>query len=452
MKNFSLKPERWTGARGWALILLISVLLRAGVALYLGDVVDAPPLLTDQRSYHALGVRLLAGKGYTFAEAWYPFTAPETPTAHWSFLYPLFVAAIYGVTGVHPLAVRLVQAVLGGLLLPWLVGRLARRLFPEKPSWSLAAGGLAAGYGYFILYAATLMTETFFIIAVLWSFDAALRLRQRTSRKQHIAIGVGLELGLSLGVSALLRQSILPWVPVLFLWLLWQGRRAHNLKAPLRTVLIAGLVLLLSILPWTYRNYRVYNSFLLLNSNTGYAMYSAQNPMHGDAFGEFDAAPVPSALWGKSEAEIDRLLMQQGIQFVMDDPLRYLRLSLSRARAYVEFWPSPDTSLLHNVGRVGSFGLMLPLMLYGLYLTLTRDEGGGLTSTAGLVYLFACVYSTMHILTWAMVRYRLPVDAVALPFAGRAVIRLGTRGALHVRNYLNRSITDFYSKQNISTG
>jgi hypothetical protein len=95
---------------------------------------------------------------------------------------------------------------------------------------------------------------------------------------------------------------------------------------------------------------------------------------------------------------------------------------------------------------------MLPLMLYGLYLTLTRDEGGGLTSTAGLVYLFACVYSTMHILTWAMVRYRLPVDAVALPFAGQAVIRLGTRGALHVRNYLNRSITDFYSKQNISTG
>lgn len=427
MKKYLPKIERWTGVRGWTVILLISVLLRVGVALYLGDVVDAPPLLTDQRSYHALGVRLAAGKGYTFAEPWYPFTPAETPTAHWSFLYPLFVAAIYGLTGAHPLTVRLVQAVLGGLLLPWLVGRLARRLFPRAPSLPLVAGGLAAGYGYFILYAATLMTETFFISTVLWSFDAALRSWERLRQRQPIPSRLTLEFGLSLGASALLRQSILPWVPVLFLWLLWQGWRVQNVRAAFRSALIAGLVLILCILPWTYRNYRVYDSFLLLNSNTGYAMYSAQNPMHGNHFSEFDAAPVPSELWGRSEAEIDRLLMQQGVQFVIDDPLRYLRLSLSRARAYVEFWPSPNTSLLHNIGRVGSFGLMLPLMLYGLYLTLTRDEGGGLTSAPGLIYLFALIYSTMHILTWAMVRYRLPVDAVALPFAGRAVVALFVR-------------------------
>jgi len=451
MKSYSPRLKRWLGARGWALILLVSVLLRVAGALYLGDVVDAPPLLTDQRSYHALGERLVAGKGYTFAENWYPFTPAETPTAHWSFLYPLFVAAIYGVTGAHPLAVRLVQAVIGGLLLPWLVGRLARHLFPKRPSIPLFAGGLAAGYGYFILYAATLMTETFFIIAVLWSFDVALRIRQRVSRQQPLSGGLMLEFGLSLGVSALLRQSILPWVPVLFLWLLWQGWLAQNVRASFKAALVAGLVLILCIVPWTYRNYRVYDRFLLLNANTGYAMYSAQNPMHGNSFSEFSAAPVPETLWGRSEAEIDRILMQRGIQFVIDDPLRYLRLSLSRARAYVEFWPSPDTSLLHNVGRVGSFGLMLPLMLYGLYMTLTRDKGGGLRSAPGLIYLFALVYSAMHILTWAMVRYRLPVDAVALPFAGRALVELSTRSTLYIRDRINKNIAGVSTRQNIST-
>ncbi|MGD2147717.1 MAG: hypothetical protein PVH41_13560, partial [Anaerolineae bacterium] len=35
--------------------------------------------------------------------------------AHWSFLYTAFVAAIYAVVGVHPLTVRLVQAVHRGL-------------------------------------------------------------------------------------------------------------------------------------------------------------------------------------------------------------------------------------------------------------------------------------------------------------------------------------------------
>src|SRR5512138_3130455 len=109
-------------------IFAVSVALRAGTALYLGDVVDAPPLLTDQRSYHALGERLITGHGFSFADGWYPFTEPDTPTAHWSFLYSLFVAGIYAIFGAHPLAVRLIQAIVGGILLPWLVYRLAFRL------------------------------------------------------------------------------------------------------------------------------------------------------------------------------------------------------------------------------------------------------------------------------------------------------------------------------------
>ena len=56
------------------LILLVAVLLRVAVALYLGNTVDAPPLLTDQRSYHALGARLIAGYGFSFDIGWYPFT------------------------------------------------------------------------------------------------------------------------------------------------------------------------------------------------------------------------------------------------------------------------------------------------------------------------------------------------------------------------------------------
>ena len=87
-------------------ILLLAVILRIAVALYLGNIVDAPPLLTDQRSYHALGARLVAGHGYSFDIGWYPFTLPDTPTAHWSFLYSFFVAAVYEVAGVQPLAVR----------------------------------------------------------------------------------------------------------------------------------------------------------------------------------------------------------------------------------------------------------------------------------------------------------------------------------------------------------
>ncbi len=452
----------------FAITLLLSVFLRCLVAIYYGDIVDAPPLLTDQRSYHYLAVGLLDGNGFSFARPWYPFNFPPgTPTAFWSFLYSLFIAAVYAVFGVHPLAARLTQAVLGGTLLPWMVYRLTATLFAESQitnhesrianrhsSLALLAAASAAIYGYFILYAATLMTETFYIVALLWSLEIGLRVGRCLRQGARVPLSLSLQLGASLGIAALIRQAILPWVPAFFLWLVWQGvGERWNVQTfkRFKALVLAGLVLLGFILPWTYRNYRVYGEFLLLNSNTGYAMYSAQHPMHGTNFQEFAAAPLPEGLSG-NEAQMDRALLRQGIQFVLDDPGRYLLLSLSRIRAFFEFWPTPDTTLLHNIGRTGSFGLFLPFMVYGLYLSGKREkrkekkgvrnESGvspsltlPFTSASSLLYLFMVVYTVLHILTWAMVRYRLPVDAVALPFAALAIDDLYHRARKGIQTF-----------------
>ncbi len=404
--------------RRWLyLILTLSVLVRVAIAFYLGDVVDAPPLLTDQRSYDALARRLLAGHGYSFAENWYPFTMADAPTAHWSFLYPLFVAAVYGLFGPHPLAARLVQAVLGGLLLPWVVYRLSRRLFPGRESGHLIAAALAAFYGYFVLYAATLMTETFYIILLVWSIEVAVRLGGQLAEGRQPSVGLLLSLGLSLGLAALMRQAILPWVPLLVIWLLWRaGRRTSLLRLGARLA-IPILVIAALILPWTYRNYRVYGGFLLLNSNSGYAMFSAQHPMHGIRFSEFAAAPIPGDLLTENEAEMDRSLLRLGLGFVWEEPIRYLLLSADRIRAYFSFWPSSETRALHNIGRVGSFGVLLPLLIYGCVCAAReRLMGPG----AWLIVGFGVFYTAMHVATWAMVRYRLPVDAVLLPWGGFA--------------------------------
>jgi hypothetical protein len=418
-------------------ILLLSIVVRIAVALYLGDVVDAPSLLTDQRSYHALGARLIGGYGFSFAENWYPFTLADTPTAHWSFLYSLFVAGVYALFGLHPLAVRLVQAILGGLLLPWMVYRLAKTVFfpstlarekgeGEGETLALLAAFLAAVYAYFVLYSATLMTETFYIVALLWSLERGLVLAGRLGAPTPLRQlwPLALSLGFSLGIGALVRQSLLPWIPVLFLYLGLVGWRAGRIRATVPILAATGLILIVCVIPWTIRNYLVYDDFLLLNSNAGYAMYSAQHPVQGTTFSEFEAAPLPEGAWGRSEPELDRSLMRQGIQFVLDDPGRYLLLSLSRVRAFFEFWPSPDTSLLHNVGRTASFGLFLPFMLYGLVLAVRTP---GFVRRTLLLFLFAGVYTLVHLLTWAMVRYRLPIDAVLLPLAALAIADLAHR-------------------------
>lgn len=250
-------------------------------------------------------------------------------------------------------------------------------------------------------------------------------------------------LGLSLGIATLLRQSILPWVAVLFTWLLYIGYRQGALRRAAFAILASALTLVLCILPFTVRNYRVYGQFLLLNSNAGYAMYSAQHPMHGTSFKEFDAPPVPAELHGLNEAQLDRELMRRGIGFVLAEPGRYALLSLSRIPDYFEFWPTADTSLINNIGRVGSFGLFLPFMLYGVYVEVkaqvkaktkagaeVKDETpAGSFSTSALILTlgFVVFYSLLHIFTWAMPRYRLPVDSVLLIFAAVAIHDLLSR-------------------------
>jgi 4-amino-4-deoxy-L-arabinose transferase-like glycosyltransferase len=286
------------------LILLVSVLLRVTVAIWLGNEVDAPPLLTDQRSYHALGVRLSTGHGFSFDRPWYPFYLPaDSPTAHWSYLYSLFIAAVYSVFGPQVIAARLLQAILGGMVLPLAVFQLTRRVLESASSTHLLtalrerglntatlpliAAGVAAIYFYFVLYAATLMTETFFITALLWSLDRAIALADTPTVKNGLVLGVGL------AVATLLRQSVLPGIAVIVLWLLWAAWRANRLRQALGAIVVSGAVLVVAIAPFTLRNYRVFGQMLLLNSNAGYAMYSAQHPMHGTSFQAFEAAPLP---------------------------------------------------------------------------------------------------------------------------------------------------------------
>ncbi len=175
------------------LILFGAVLVRVPAALYMGDQVTVLPGIHDQVSYDALARSLLAGRGYSFTKNWYPFTPANTPTAHWSFLYPLYLAGVYAITGYHPLAARLLQATVGGALVCFLIYLIGRRVANENTG--LVGAALAAVYGYFIYYNVALMTETFFIVFVLLALYLSLELRQKPTLTRWI--GLGLALGLA---------------------------------------------------------------------------------------------------------------------------------------------------------------------------------------------------------------------------------------------------------------
>jgi 4-amino-4-deoxy-L-arabinose transferase-like glycosyltransferase len=359
-------------------------------------------------SYDALARSLLDGRGYSFTEKWYPFTPADTPTAHWSFLYPLYLAGVYAVTGHHPLAARLLQAVVGGALLCLLVYRIGRRVANEETG--LVGAGLAAVYGYFVYYNAALMTETFFIVLILLALHLSLEIKESPTLLRWIGLGI------SLGLAGLLRQTILLFIPFLLFWLFLELRNRVTHWSHFSIPLVITLLL---IAPWTLRNYLVYREFLLLNSNAGYALFASNNPNLGtDWNNDVVVVPVPGELQGQNEAQLDRALTRRAVEFIRADPERYLRLTLDKTLEFFWFWPSSDSSRISNLNRVLSFGLYLPFMLFGLYISLSRWR------SFVVLYLFIFIHTTIHLLSWPAARYRLSVDAVSMVFAGLAVLEL----------------------------
>jgi hypothetical protein len=316
-------------------------------------------------------------------------------------------------------------------------------------------------------------------------------------------------LGITLGITILLRQLFLLFVPFLFLWI-WLATRRRGGRWAIAALLISGSMIVGTIAPFTIDNYTRFGRFVLLNTNAGYAFFWSNHPIYGTHFepilpeemGAYQSL-IPTELRGLDEAALDQALLKRGLQFVLDDPIRYLRLSISRIPAYFMFWPSPDSSLISNISRVSSFGLFFPFMLYGVFLALFRKDHRikelpksyrrdavlsaskarpersrralpaeatsspfdsstlpspnptpdpsssnpripgllitnplspnpfvpvfTLSSPAFLLILFCGIYTLIHLLSWSLIRYRLPVDAVLLVFASLAVVDLVQR-------------------------
>ncbi len=423
-----------------AVILAISVFARVGSSLYQGAGIEPLPGVTDQISYHELAIRVATGHGFTFGQDWWPATKANEPTAHWSFLYVLMLAGIYSLFGPSVLVARLLQAVVAGALHPWLTWRIANRLF--GPRAGVFAAASSAVYGYFVYYGGALLTEPLYMVGFLWVLDRLTAIAHDRREGRRTGLGAWVLLGVSLAVTTLLRQVFLLVVPAMLLWLAWEVWRpgakgaAPRLQLPAligRGVIVVAIVIA-AVLPWTMRNQRVFGHFVLLNTNAGFVLYWGNHPVHGTNFipimstGEVNYMTlIPPALFRLNEAALDRELLRRGLGFIVADPGRFARLSASRAREYFKFWPSSDSGAVSNAIRVLSFGVLLPLILGGLFVT-ARWAGEGdkevWTSGAALLLGVAAIYALVHLLTWTLVRYRLPVDAVLVPFAGVALSQL----------------------------
>jgi tetratricopeptide (TPR) repeat protein len=401
---------------------LLVFLLALGVRLvYLRQAADVPfsshPIVDGAR-YWTWAERIAAGDW--LGEGVF-YQAP---------LYPYFLAVVRVLFAPKLVAVYVLQAVLSafGCALLALAGR---RLF--SPAVGAVGGLMAACYAPTIFYDGVLQKEAlavFLMSALCWLIAVAM-----VGGRPRIAAAMGVVLGL----LALLRENLLPFAPLLLVWL-WVQARGAPARARWSALFgfTAGMAIVL--LPVGVRNLVVGGELALTTSQMGTNFYIGNNP---DADGSYvalrpgrgapefeqaDAISLAEQRLGRrlTPRETSRYWMGESFRFIRSEPGKWLRLMM---RKTLLFWNANEISdaedlyfyqrwswLLRGFAAVWSFGALFPLAAAGACLVWPRRR------ELWLLYAMVLATSVSVIAFYVFGRYRLPIVPLLILFAAAGAV------------------------------
>ncbi len=357
--------------------------------------------------------------------------------------YPIFLAACQTILGEQPLAVRLVQAVLGALVV-WLVYQLTRRLAAPaelEPAcgrlcWTvpLIAATLAALNPYYIAMSELILSEAVFVplmlltlwgLAVLWR-PAAVTACAGTPAAPWRAALTALGTGATGGAAILTRPSWGLFLPaVLLVWIVHAVRsgdvRLRRTAFQGALLVLVGAVLTMS--PWWARNARIYGRFVPTALWLGASLYDGLNPQ---ATGASDMAFLADpALRELDELGQNAALTQRAVDFARSNPRRVLELAAIKLGRFWSPWPNAS-EYRSAVLAVASTLLVVPLyllMLMGAWIR--RHDLRAWVLLAGPVLYFCAV----HLVFVSSIRYRIPGEPAALGLAAIGLRSIAKRWA-----------------------
>src|ERR1700683_3517541 len=203
-----------------------------------------------------IGAAIASGHGFSNA-----FGAPAGPTAWEPPLYAYLTAGVFHVFGIYSRASAFVLLSINSFFsaltcIP--IFLIARRIFSEKvavgSAWTWALLPYAMSWCTRWVWETSL--SALLLTAILW---LALTMEDR------IGLLPWLEFGLLWGIAALNSTVLLAFLPASGLWAWYH--RAKRSKPSVVGVLLASLIFVACITPWTYRNYKTFGKFIFIRDN-----------------------------------------------------------------------------------------------------------------------------------------------------------------------------------------
>ncbi len=234
----------------------------------------------DEESFAVIARHLVNGEGYI----------ANSSRANW--VQPGYMSLVFYFFGENLFVGRVGLCILGALTCVLIAG-IGGRLF-SRPVGTLAGLALA-------LYPSHIYLSGVFYAEGMMIFWGALAVyfALRVMTSPHCITWAALT-GMALAMGSLTRTLVVPWFACIsFAWLLHFNWNWRVWWRPCVVFLVMGAA---CILPWTYRNYRVYHAFIPVQSGFGASLWLANNPLADGSHADWDLYPLTPA-WEQRVAQ-----------------------------------------------------------------------------------------------------------------------------------------------------
>jgi hypothetical protein len=355
-----------------------------------------------------------------------PFQTPTGPTAWEPPLYPYLTAGIFRLFGIYSNASAFVLLTINSFFsaltaIPiYLIGK--RTFGYTVALWSAWMWAVLP----FTMYWSTKWVWETSLSALLLAliFLLVLQLQEAAGWRPWAAFGA------LWGVAALNNPSLLSFLPVSLAWVWWRRRRAG--ARSLAGAAVALLLLAVLVAPWITRNYRVFGHFIFIRDNFGSELRLGNGP-GADGTWMWYLHPTQNVLQMREFQRRGELAYiaerkQQALDFIAQDPARFLGLS---AKRFVYFWAGlPRSSKIAALAPIKNslFLASSVLALWGLGRALRRRMPG-----ATLFFWLILVYPAVYYLVLPHTRYRHPIEPEMLLLGVYLIAQTGKKSSVLVK-------------------
>ena len=375
---------------------------------------DFNPLTEDEHCYDEMAQNISRGRGFVVDSLWV-ITTPGQPAMYGGCGYPLFVAAVYKVSGSgRELPVFLLQILLQGAAL-WFVYQTVLTL-----AGPLAAAVSAAFFTFhpvLIWLSIALMSEAILVpamAALVWMMVCRSLIESKTA-----VIAGGL-----LAWMALTRSTTAALVWLAAGWIIFRNRGS---KQSLRATVLLVMTFLFMCAPWTIRNYIHWHRFIPFSTKAGVNAWFFNHPGLKVEFGRAAVeGPQPIDIFDPriqnlpDEAARNDRLMAMFKEFLRENPAKFGGL------CWMRFWmailPTRITSTTTGALISAWYAKGIPLILGVGALFVARHRLRNLPGAVLFPVLIVAYWQSIQTLAGPGLRYRLPVEPAWAVLVGIAVV------------------------------